>query len=314
MGERDTAHQPATRDVTALTGVKEPAFEAIVHMLDDGVIVLSADGHLKYVNPAALRMYDLPSGRAAAELIKRVAKSPCYDADGTRLESAMHPAALAFRSGRSFTKAIYGMDLPGGNRRWLLISGRLLNADDRHSDVLVSFSDITAERDDLDRLVHQATHDPLTALPNRAFVLRRITEALTSAGCRRLRGVLFIDLDDLKVTNDTLGHDAGDDLLNATAMRLREVAGPVNVVGRHGGDEFVVLIYRNAPRDGLEGLVRRLRARLAEPVIIADTTIAIRASVGFVHVDGDDTRSAEEILRDADRAMYVAKRAGRGPR
>src|ERR1700709_1695394 len=67
MGERDTAHQPATRDVTALTGVKEPAFEAIVHMLDDGVIVLSADGHLKYVNPAALRMYDLPSGRAAAE-------------------------------------------------------------------------------------------------------------------------------------------------------------------------------------------------------------------------------------------------------
>ena len=152
--------------------------------------------------------------------------------------------------------------------------------------MLVSFSDITSEREDLDRLIYQANHDPLTGLPNRAFVLRRITGALASSDRGRLRAVLFIDLDDLKSTNDTLGHQAGDDLLNAAAARLRQAVGPRDVVGRHGGDEFVLLIYRDAGREDLETLVSRLRARLAEPVDIAGTAVPIRASIGIVEVDG----------------------------
>jgi diguanylate cyclase (GGDEF)-like protein len=124
--------------------------------------------------------------------------------------------------------------------------------------------------------------------------------------------VLFIDLDDLKSTNDTLGHEAGDELLNAAATRLRQAVGPVDVVGRLGGDEFVLLVFGDATRRELDRLVSRLRIRLAEPVHISSTTVPIRASVGIVEVGGDDARSAEEILRDADRAMYKAKRAGRG--
>lgn len=200
--------------------------------------------------------------------------------------------------------------MPDGERRWMLTSSRLLDSEDPDSDVLVSFSDITTERADLDRLIYQAKHDPLTRLPNRAFVLREITESLALTDCGRLRALLFIDLDDLKTTNDTPGHEAGDVLLNAAATRL--AVGSADVVGRHGGDEFVVLIFGDATRGELDHLTNRLRVRLAEPVDIAETTAPIRASVGIIEVERSDRRSGEEILRDADRAMYKAKRAGRG--
>ena len=303
--------QQIDNHLSARKAALEQDFKAIVQMLDEGVIVISPDGYLKFINPAAMQIYDLDSERAAADFVMQAATSPCYDADGTRVPPELHPAALAFRTGLSFTKEIYGMDLPNGERRWLLISGRLLNPDDPHSDVVVSVSDITAEREDLDRAVYQANHDPLTGLPNRAFLRRRITEALAATDCGRLRAVLFIDLDDLKITNDSLGHEAGDDLLNATATRLRQAVGSGDVVGRHGGDEFVVLIFGDATRDELDSQVCRLRDRLAEPAVIAETAVPIRASMGIVEVDRDDQRSAEEILRYADEAMYKAKWAGR---
>ena len=313
LWEREPAYQVVFHDVSARKAAQEQDFEAVVQLLEEGVIVMRNDGHLKFINPAAMHMYDFGSARAAADFVRQAATSPCYDAAGTRVPPELHPAALAFRTGVSFTKEIFGMDLPNGERRWLLTSGRLLHPNDpENSDMLVSFSDITAEREDLDRLVYQANHDPLTGLPNRAYMLRRITEALAETDCGRLRAVLFIDLDELKTTNDTLGHEAGDDLLNAAATRLRHAVGSDDAVGRHGGDEFVVLIFGAYTRGELDGLVGRLRMRLAEPVVIAETAVPIRASVGIVEVERGDRRSAEEILRDADGAMYTAKRAGRG--
>ena len=222
----------------------------------------------------------------------------------------LRPGVRAFRTAASLQQ-IYALDLPSGERRWLLMSGRLVKLpDSTTTDMLVSFSDVTAQRAAVEQLVHQANHDPLTGLPNRGYVLRRITEALADGGAP-LRAVLFIDLDDLKTTNDTLGHQAGHALLRAAAARLRQAVGPGDVVGRHGGDEFIALVFGTATRDELDGLVDRLRVALAEPVAIADTTTPIRASVGLVEVDRNDQRAAEEILREADRAMYKAKWAGR---
>ncbi len=128
-------------------------------------------------------------------------------------------------------------------------------------------------------------------------MLRRITEALAATDGARLSAVLFTDLDDLKATNDTLGHEAGDNLLGAAAARLRQAVGPGDVVGRHGGDEFVVLLFGETTRDDLNALVDRLRVQLAEPVVIAETTTPIRASVGLVEVHLDDERARRRSAR-----------------
>jgi diguanylate cyclase (GGDEF)-like protein len=226
----------------------------------------------------------------------------------------LHPAALAFRRG-TFTREVYGIGMPDGGRRWLLASGHLLDPGTSSdmlsaSDMVLSFSDITADRENLDRLIHQANHDPLTGLPNRAVILCKIAEALVSKGHARLRAVLFIDLDGLKATNDTWGHEAGDELLKAAALRLRQSVGPADAVGRLGGDEFVLLIHGYDDEEfDIVNWAARLRARLAEPVDFAQTTIPLRASVGIIDIDRDDRRSVAEILRDADHAMYEAKRA-----
>ena len=169
MLQREPAPQLTCYDSTGSNATRDQDFEAIVHLLDEGIVVMRADGRLKYMNPAARHMYDLGTARAAADFVRQVATSWCYNAAGERVLAEMHPAALAFRTGVSFTKQIYGMDLPNGERRWLVASGRPLCPGDCDSDVVVSFSDITEERQDLDRLVYQANHDPLTGLPNRAF-------------------------------------------------------------------------------------------------------------------------------------------------
>jgi diguanylate cyclase (GGDEF)-like protein len=303
------------KDESARVGVRDQAerfFETIVELLDDGIIVMRNDGSVKFVNPAARRILGLEPEHTLADFATRAALLPLFDADGVPVPNELR-AVGQLRLPLSFSRQIYAVDLPNGERRWLLINGCPVRLDDSDDvDALISFSDVTSQHAAVERLMHQANHDPLTGLPNRAYVLRRITEALAATDGVRLRAVLFIDLDDLKTTNDTLGHDAGDELLRAAAARLRQGAGPADVVGRHGGDEFVVLIFGTATRGGLTALVERLRSRLAEPVVVADTKTPIRASVGLVEVDDDDNRTAEEILRDADRAMYAAKRAGRG--
>jgi diguanylate cyclase (GGDEF)-like protein len=310
MWERHTAYQLIVPDGIPPQHGERLDYESIVHVLDEGVMVFRTDGHLKYINPAAMQIYGLESERAAVDFFKHASTFPCYYTDDTRVPLDLYP--LAFRAPATFTKQVFGVELPSGDRRWLLISGRPLNPLDPFSDVLLALSDITAEREDLDRLIHQANHDPLTGLPNRAVIVHEIAEALASTDHRRLRAVLFIDLDDLKTTNDTLGHEAGDQLLTAAATRLRVSVGPADVVARHGGDEFVVLMCGDATRQELDEWVCRLRSRLAEPVDIADTSTPLRASIGVVEIDRCDARTAEEILRAADRAMYKAKRASRG--
>jgi diguanylate cyclase (GGDEF)-like protein/PAS domain S-box-containing protein len=306
----EPAYQIVLRDVSAR--MANLRFEAIMESLDEGVMVVRIDGRITLINAAAMRIYGLGAEAAPGDFAKQAAAAAVYDADGNPVPPDHRPAARAAGKAVECSGQVFGVDMPTGERKWMRTSARLLDSDDPASDVLVSFFDITAEHEDLDRLVYQANHDPLTGLPNRAFVLRKISEALASTDCGRLRAVLFIDLDDLKTTNDTLGHEAGDDLLNAAATRLRKAVGSTDIVGRHGGDEFVLLVYGDATRGELDDLVSRLRVRLAEPVDIAETSVPIRASVGIVEVARDDRRSAEAILRDADRAMYKAKRAGRG--
>jgi len=160
-------------------------------------------------------------------------------------------------------------------------------------------------------LTRQAFHDGLTGLPNRALFRDRLDQALArSARSSDVLSVLLLDLDGFKQVNDSLGHDAGDDLLREVSARLSEITRPSDTLARLGGDEFALLLDGSKQAQAVN-LTRRLLDRLSEPLTIAGHELTVGASVGIaVHTGGEG--EGEALLRDADVAMYAAKEGGRG--
>jgi diguanylate cyclase (GGDEF)-like protein/PAS domain S-box-containing protein len=299
-------------DLTALHRA-EQHFEAIVASMAEGVILIDKDGYIKSINPAAVQIMGTGTQYVGGDFFEITNRFPFLDAEGDDIPPDLRPALAVLRTGVPFFNRVFGFDKYGDERTWLLSSCRLLNPEmPGQSDMLMSVVDITAERRAADKVMFYATHDALTELPNRVSVLRRLKRALATRDARdQLRAVLFMDIDDLKSTNDTFGHTAGDHVLRATAGCLRRVVAAGDVVGRLGGDEFVVLVTRDIVRAELDDMVDRLRAELNTPALIGATNAPIGASIGVVEVYRDEKRTADEILRDADLAMYEAKRARR---
>ncbi len=159
------------------------------------------------------------------------------------------------------------------------------------------------------RLEYQALHDELTGLGNRRVMLDEVASAVETVrtGASGPAGLVFLDLDNFKFINDTLGHGIGDELLEEVATRLLAAVRPNDIVTRFGGDEFVVLL----PGSGAvaSGVADRLVAAISEPYVLSGHLVTVTASAGIVLVDG--SLDAEETLRDADVAMYQAKRGGK---
>jgi diguanylate cyclase (GGDEF)-like protein len=294
--------------VVALRPPTEQHFQAMLASVDHGVMVLGRDGSYQSANPAAARILGIPDGCASS-----LAAVHLYDEHGHAITLDQSPVGQTLRTGMPVVDCLCGLDRLDGQRVWLLCGTRLLEPDDpQHSAVLVSFSDVTRLRTAYERVTHEATHDSLTGLPNRAHIVDKVAQALKSGNSRKLAAVLFIDLDHLKLVNDSLGHDAGDDVIRMAAQRLRRNVRSEDVVARLGGDEFVVLLVAQIARPNLEELADRIHAALAEPVVIGGVTLRIGASIGIVVVGCNDRRDAAEILRDADIAMYQAKTRGGG--
>ena len=178
--------------------------------------------------------------------------------------------------------------------------------------------DVTERRALEDELTHRAHHDPLTGLPNRALLLRRLDETFAAPAGERVApatglAVTLVDLDGFKSVNDTLGHPAGDELLQLAAQRLLGCVREGDVVARLGGDEFAAMIA-DVDLDGALTIAERMVEVLHEPFTVAGHQLAVGASVGIVHGAAEiiGGRSGDDLLRDADIAMYVAKRTGKG--
>ncbi|MEX0730282.1 MAG: PAS domain S-box protein [Aquisalimonadaceae bacterium] len=180
------------------------------------------------------------------------------------------------------------------------------------SHYLVSIADISSRKRWEQQLRHEATHDPLTALPNRTLLMDRLTVALALA--RRSKGelaVLFVDLDEFKPVNDALGHRSGDLVLRELAFRMRNTIRETDTVARFGGDEFVILISGPEGETAIAGVADTLLKAIAQPIEIHGHICNVSASIGISRYP-HDAEDGEGLLSAADHAMYTAKATGRG--
>ncbi|MFG2363534.1 putative bifunctional diguanylate cyclase/phosphodiesterase [Streptomyces mirabilis] len=292
---------------------QENHFRSLVQGSSDVIMIAAPNGILRYVSPAAAGVY----GRNAEELV------------GSELASLIHPEDLGcvMHEVRRFLAASH-LEEPttriecrfkSGDDGWLNVESTV----NRHHGGLIFNSRDVTERVRLQaQLQHNAEHDPLTDLPNRALFTRRVQQALsgrrsTDRGAA-LRGtaVLFIDLDGFKAVNDTIGHQAGDELLVQAARRLQDSVRQGDTAARLGGDEFAALIVgdgsrdRNAREQQILELADRLRIKLSQPYAIGGNDVRVAASIGVGFAEPG--LGAGELLRNADLAMYRAKAAGKG--
>ncbi|NLT55881.1 MAG: EAL domain-containing protein [Actinomycetales bacterium] len=229
--------------------------------------------------------------------------------------SAVDRALADHFAGRTATIELeHQLRCADGGYRWMLTQGRsVLDEAGQVRRVVGSMTDITVRKRLEERLRHDASYDVLTGLPNRAFFLERLGQAISRS--RRYPGytfaVVFLDLDSFKVVNDSLGHQIGDELLVQVAKRLTTEVRGSDTVCRFGGDEFIILF--EDVRDPLElpGAVERLLSLVAVPLLLAGTVRSISSSAGIAIGTGN-YRTAEDCVRDADTAMYRAKALGPG--
>lgn len=193
---------------------------------------------------------------------------------------------------------------------WLSISA-VLDREGSVTHFIGIFSDITVRKQAEERIVHLAHYDALTDLPNRVLLMDRLSQLTKAAQRRKTRvAVVFIDLDRFKEVNDSLGHDAGDLLLQTLAKRLSAAVRDEDTVARIGGDEFVVVFQGLRLAQDVADLAQKLLSCLEAPVSLSGYELAVTASMG-ISLFPDDATNGQELIRNADAAMYQAKAAGR---
>lgn len=283
----------------------ERRFRTAFNGAGTGMALIGIDGRFLRVNDELVRI----TGHSEAELLE------------TSFISITHPEDQA--SARSLIRRM----LSGGQRTvldeqryvhktgtvvWVMVSASLVVDDaDRPLYFIAQMQDITERKRAEDLLEHQALHDPLTGLPNRTLLLDRLNHAL--ARCRRTKrmaAVLFMDLDRLKLINDSLGHEAGDMILTAVARRIETTLRPQDTAARHGGDEFVIVCEDLDSAEQAVTIADRVGEILAAPFALPAGEAFLTASIGIaISRPGGDT--PDSLLRDADAAMYRAKEKGK---
>jgi diguanylate cyclase (GGDEF)-like protein/PAS domain S-box-containing protein len=276
---------------------------ALLTYVDEVVTVSDAAGMLVYVSPSARAVF----GCEPEELVaRRSIPTLAHPSDAPRLHGAWRRAVAS--AGTTITTTLRGRHR-SGQVLHLEASLTSLLHDPAVEGVVVNLRDVTARRASERALARHALHDALTGLPNRTLLLDRMHQALDRrASSREQLAVMFIDLDGFKAVNDSLGHAAGDELLVEMAHRLAAVVAPGDTVARLAGDEFVVLAVVGPGGAALAGLRSRVLRAVTTTVRMPTGGLRVTASIGMVVADGG--HGPDDLLADADAAMYLAKELG----
>lgn len=282
--------------------------ERLLDSIAEAVISTDVSGRVTYVNPVAERMTGWRLEEAAGRPFEQVFRI----VDRATHEASQNPMSLAVRLnaaiGANATCVLIRRD---GFESVIEESAAPIH--DQHGHVtgaVMVFHDVSAARARALQVSHLAAHDGLTDLPNRMLLHERLSQALASAERHRyLLAVAFLDLDGFKQINDTLGHGVGDRLLQAVALRLVESVRHSDTVSRQGGDEFVLLLSRVEQHEDAAATARKIVAGVAVPFDVDGHRIHVTASVG-VSIYPQDGTDGEMLIRNADRAMYRAKKRG----
>ena len=272
-----------------------------------GMFQTSIDGHYLAANRALARLYGYDSAPALMAGLSDIATRLYVDSSRrAEFERRIRDEGRV----ADFESEVFRCD---GSRIWISENAHVVFSPDGEALYYEgTVEDVTAQHEYRQQLEYQATHDPLTGLPNRNLLQDRLAQLLRSAQRKGGHGTLaFVDLDNFKFVNDSLGHGAGDSLLVEVAARLKACLREADTVARYGGDEFVLILGDYEDMSDIFHILNRVQAAVAEPVTLEGHDIRVNCSIG-VSVFPDDGESLEVLLRHADAAMHHAKRQGKG--
>jgi diguanylate cyclase (GGDEF)-like protein/PAS domain S-box-containing protein len=285
----------------------EARFRSLVQHTHDLIIVLDSHATVIYQSPSieqalgytpeeivGTRFDRLLLPDANSRLLHLLADGPSsFASDGEVIE-----CALSHRN--------------GSVRQFEILYTNLLDDDAVHG-IVLNGRDISERKAFEEQLEHQAFHDPVTQLANRALLNERVRHALARARRDSTElAVIFLDLDDFKTINDSLGHAAGDRVLLEVAKRLAMSIRVSDTAARFGGDEFAILLEDTTGPEEVADTAQRIVKHLMKPLHLEGKEIVVRASLGVSMLDHDSPADADELIRNADAAMYIAKRDGKG--
>jgi len=283
----------------------ERLYRTILQTSTDCIVLFDAEGRFEFVNSAAVRALELPP---ADEIRGRHWTEFWSGEVGIAIGNAIRRAI----EGEPVRLHGRGPTARGTNRWWDAVTLPFHDEAGSVKGVLSVSRDVTRERERSQELKWASEHDPLTRLPNRrAFQARLEAATLRARKTGEQVGLLLIDLDHFKHVNDTLGHSAGDDLLTAVSDRLRNCVRDDDSVARIGGDEFAIIIERDATKEMLLSIGKLLLARIQEPLRTQGRAVSASASIGGA-LFPTNAVSAGDLFKSADTALYALKHDGRG--
>ncbi len=300
ISERKATHDQLERAHQALQASQQRS-EALVERSTDIICIIDVEGMITYHSPAAERVLGWPPDTVGVPFGDIV-----HPDDRAKL---VHAFRELLREPSTTTTAEARVIAVSGDWRHVEIVATNRVTDPAVGGVVANVRDVTERVDAASRITWQAFHDPLTGLPNRALLNDRLAQAAERARRAATRcAVLFLDLDHFKLVNDSLGHEAGDELLVEVARRLTRTVRGTDTVARLGGDEFVVLVEGSRDEEVLV-LADRLAREVAEPISLPQGVVNTSTSIGIAF--GGTERVGSHLLRDADTALYRAKEKGR---